>query len=502
MAKGIAVVSGSNNVVFKALETGVVVAGSYDAVTGLGTLAKVSITGSLGVTGLVTLENGLTLTGGDLLVQAGKVSASSDLEAGGNVVAAGNLDVEGTSNLKGKLTVQEDGVQILSGDVNLDSGELSASSNLKAGGDLIAAGNLDVEGTGNLKGKLTIQTGGLEIDAGETILADKLTVEANGAYVTGEVSASSNLKAGGNLDVEGTSNLKGKVEIEAGDLEIQAGAMSASSNISAGGDLDIEGVSNLQGKLTVEVGGADITGDADFRNNVVIHGNLEVKGDTTVTTDNLKNMTVEDAITQFGIGADAASQDVGFVFGDSNSRAMIVDGGVFKLGTTSDGANSTSVTVANDGILVLGQVTASVGVLAKDVHIQDTLIVEDNVTLGQNSSDVITINGVLTASADVLFQEDVTMGTHVEGEEASDLVKVIGSIRMPVFTTAGDSLTGSFPVIPADYVNNKANYNGYMFYLTGSDTTNWTTTDANWLQANKWYFNERGDWHASFLFAE
>jgi hypothetical protein len=491
MAKGIAVVSGSNNVVFKALETGVIVAGSST------TDAVVSITGSLGVTDLVTLENGITLSGGDVLVLDGKLSASSNLEAGGN------LDVEGTSNLKGKLTVEAGDLEVQAGDVKITgsayiSTDLSASQDLKAGRHLIAGGNLDVEGTGNLKGKLTIQTGGLEIDAGETILADKLTVEANGAYVTGEVSASSNLKAGGNLDVEGTSNLKGKVEIEAGDLEIQAGAMSASSNISAGGDLDIEGASNLKGKLTVEVGGADITGDADFRDNVVIHGNLEVKGDTTVTTDNLKNMTVEDAITQFGIGADAASQDVGFVFGDSNSRAMIVDGGVFKLGTTSDGANSTSVTVADDGILVLGQVTASVGILAKDVYIQDTLIVEDNVTLGQDSADVVTINGQLTASANALLQEDVTMGT-----DSDDLIKVVGQIRMPIFTVASGHANhvAGFPEIPADYMSNKAAYNGHMFYLTSSDDTNWTAS-GSWAQGNKWYFNERGDWHASFLFAE
>ena len=498
MAKGIAVVSGSNNVVFKALETGVIAAGSAT------TSAVVTIIGSLEVFDLVTLKNGLILEGGNLIVEAGKVSASANLEAGGN------LDVEGTSDLKGNVTVEQGNLVVSTGTTTLAdkltvqangaeiTGEVSASSNIKAGGDLIAAGALDVEGTGNIKGKLTIQTGGLEVDAGETILADKLTVEANGAYVTGEVSASSNLKAGGNLDVEGTSNLKGKLEVEAGDLEVLAGVISASSDLSAGGDLDIEGASNLKGKLTVEVGGADITGNADFRNNVVIHGDLEVKGDTTVTTDNLKNMTIEDAITQFGIGADASSQDVGLIFGDSNSRAMIVDGGVFKLGTTSDNASSTSVTVAADGVLVLGQMTASVGILAKDMYIQDTLTVEDNVTLGQDSNDVITLNGVITASANALFQEDVTMGT-----DSDDLIKVVGQIRMPIFTVASGHANhvSGFPEIPADYMSNKAAYNGHMFYLTSSDSTNWTAS-GSWSQGNKWYFNERGDWHASFLFAE
>jgi len=256
--------------------------------------------------------------------------------------------------------------------------------------------------------------------------------------------------------------------------------------------------SDLKGKLTVEVGGADITGDADFRDNVVIHGNLEVKGDTTVTTDNLKNMTVEDAITQFGIGADAATQDIGFVFGDSNSRALIVDDGVFKLGTTSDDASGAAVTVADDGILVLGQITASVGILAKDVHIQDTLTVEDDVTLGQDSNDTVTVNGVLTASANVVLEEDVVMGT-----DSDDFIKVVGQIRMPIFTVAEGhpNHVSGYPVVPADYLDNKAAYNGHMFYLTSSDDTNWTAS-GSLLQGNKWYFNERGDWHASFLFSE
>jgi hypothetical protein len=34
-----------------------------------------------------------------------------------------------------------------------------------------------------------------------------------------------------------------------------------------------------------------------------------------------------------------------------------------------------------------------------------------------------------------------------------------------------------------------------MFYLSGSG-------NADFAQGNKWYFNENGEWHASFFFAE
>ena len=107
MAKGIAVVSGSNNVVFKALETGVIAAGSAT------TSAVVTITGSLEVSDLVTLKNGLTLEGGNIIVEAGKVSASANLEAGGN------LDVEGTSDLKGNVTVEQGNLVVSTGTTTL-----------------------------------------------------------------------------------------------------------------------------------------------------------------------------------------------------------------------------------------------------------------------------------------------------------------------------------------------------------------------------------------------
>lgn len=332
MAKGIAVVSGSNNVVFKALETGVITAGSPT------TAANVSITGSLGVTDLVTLQNGLTLTGGDILVLDGKVSASSDLEAGGNLVVKGNAEV-----------------------------------------------------TGSLK----------------------------------------------------------------------------------------------------------------------VKGNLEVEGDISQTNINQSNLVIEDAIILVGSGSDGNVGELGLVFGsaDGAQPAFSLLNGEFYLGRTTDDSLDGNLSSDNDGLgkLILANLSASATVHALDLRIANsaevsgTLDVLGNVVLGDSNSDSITLNGVVTATANVSLEEDVTIGTFTEGQEADDLLKVVGQIRMPIFTTAGDPLTGSFPIIPADYATNKANYNGHMFYLTGSDSTNWTTTDAAWPQANKWYFNERGDWHPSFL---
>lgn len=428
MAKGIAVVSGSNDVVFKALETGIITAGSKVGSTG--TYAQVGISGSLSVSGsdgtpsFYANENGVQISGsfafkGDLQVTGNvfaseNISASLDLKAGRNLIAAGNLDVEGTGNIAKKLTVQADGLEVTAGNLDVVAGNISGSSNLNIGG------NLDLAGTAGI---------------GST-----LTVESGGAYVTGDISGSANLLAGGNLVVAG---------------------------------------------------------------NATIVGDLTVTGNTTVTVDNVSNMQIKDAIIHVGSGSSTAGKDLGLVFGSELAKGFSVEDGIFRLGSTTSDATSASIDVANDGELRLGILSASAG-----IYVDGRLEVTDNVVLGSSAADVLTINsqvtasgdfllsGKLTASADVLMQEDVTMGT-----DSDDLIKVVGQIRMPIFTVSGVNQVAGYPLIPADYVANKAAYNGHMFYLTSSDDTNWTA-DSNWLQGNKWYFNERGDWHASFLFAE
>jgi hypothetical protein len=74
---------------------------------------------------------------------------------------------------------------------------------------------------------------------------------------------------------------------------------------------------------------------------------------------------------------------------------------------------------------------------------------------------------------------------------------------MPIFTVASGHVNHvlGFLEILVDYMSNKVAYNGYMFYLTSFDSTNWIVFGF-WSQGNKWYFNERGDWYVSFLFVE
>lgn len=58
----------------------------------------------------------------------------------------------------------------------------------------------------------------------------------------------------------------------------------SSSNITANGILTATGVTNLGAKLTVSAGGVDVTGQADFQNDMHVFGNLIVDGTFTFDT--------------------------------------------------------------------------------------------------------------------------------------------------------------------------------------------------------------------------
>ena len=103
------------------------------------------------------------------------------------------------------------------------------------------------------------------------------------------------------------------------------------------------------------------------------------------------------------------------------------------------------------------------------------------------ANEVEVISGSFTLDGN----HTITLGLPDDVTIANDLtvegvVYANGGFKAPVFAAAD---------IPADYTANPADYAGHMFYLSGSG-------NADFAQGNKWYFNENGEWHASFFFAE
>ena len=123
---------------------------------------------------------------------------------------------------------------------------------------------------------------------------------------------------------------------------------------------------------------------------------------------------------------------------------------------------------------------------ANEVTVAGTFALGSSNTFTIGLPDNVEIAGNLGVTGSLSVKGNATLG-----DANSDLVKVQGQFRIPVFSVTA----GTYPAIPADYMTTPENYIGHMFYLTGSG-------DANWAQGNKWYFNEGGEWFASPFFAE
>mgnify|MGYP003348281297 CR=1 FL=1 len=124
-----------------------------------------------------------------------------------------------------------------------------------------------------------------------------------------------------------------------------------------------------------------------------------------------------------------------------------------------------------------------------------TLGTPTTVTIGLPDSVSITTN--LTVGNNLIVSGNTILGT-----DTSDTITMVGNLRNPVFSVSGANAVSGFPIVPTAYITSASNYGGYSFYLTSSATTapnGVTPGSGSWGQANKWYFNENGEWFASFF---
>jgi hypothetical protein len=460
MAKGLAVISGSNTVMFKALETGIITAGTISGSTLKP--ATFTLTGSLLLSGAaepVLQLQGLTLTATSsvandtILIKNGSFVREATVLSGNQVVLVDGTNIETKINeLEANLGAQTLTVSGAEGTfaVDLESDELA----------IVGTAN---EATVALTdaGTKTTFTVGLP-DA--VTITDSLTI------------------TGGSGD---------KLVITQGNLDVQNGAISGSGKLEIGGE--ITGSSNLK-----------ILGSGSIGGDLSVDGNLTVTGEVTVL--DTTNLRIEDPIIILGSGsAGSADGDKGLIFARAGTdhRAFIWDDNTdkFILGSTNNDGTGTDLTV-------------DASTAAKSTLVVHTLQATDvsgtngnftgNVTLGDAGTDIITINGYITGSGNIVVSSSLTIGA--ANNVANETTTFVSKIRMPVFSVSGTYAVSDYPQVPSDYTSNASAYAGHNFYLTSSNTGSGGIPgdlgDDNWAQGNKWYFNERGVWHASFFFSE
>lgn len=652
MAKGLAVVSGSNTVVFKALENGVVKMGGLRP-DGTDLSAVVTISGSLELSGSeginlkvsgseFTIDN---LSGlGDRVVISGS-SLTQAVDANGNALPDQRDGVDADK----RSTVRDEKYQLRGGllwsatssihpdmmeDPSVDGyydniatldntyelpedfvvvtseGELRRINKIDASAVVTNDGENVEQKIGNLELEITLSQS-TDIDV---YSVDKKDLNLNrGSLNFKDIEHRTHVTT---ADVDDGESVEVTIDL---DPELRVETLSASMG------LEVTGSSNLRGKVHV-VGAEsdlevdrdlDVHGSATVDGNVTIKGDLNVWGDTSVTTADSKHLQIEDAVVHIGRSLASGSEDpatggvdgadgiadLGFVFGDSNKRALVLKSGDLYLGKTDDNASSTTIDVdyesAGNVTLYVPNLSASADVqtntlsVLSDADVGGTLDVVGATTL-RNTLDVtgrasfqddVDVTGSLTVNTDAdikgnlnvdgtgSFGDDVTLragadltlvqgnvvlsdgnltvsgstelsgtltvqdgfktllggeltvkgqvylnsnaeitgslivkadadlrGNVTLGSNAADLVQVKGQFKAPVFTRAD---------IPADYIQNAADYEGHMFYLK-PDVANGEKLllqegDAgypNFARGNKWYFNEDGTWHSSFFWEE
>jgi cytoskeletal protein CcmA (bactofilin family) len=443
MAKGLAVISGSNAVVFKALENGVVQmggSGSWGATT-----ARVTISGSLTLSGSGGAH--LHVSGSDFILQ--NLSGQPDkIVISGSSLSAAQLGMD-----------QRDGVsQSLIGSARRSEQEMrgglvwSATSSIApemseatGSGDAYLAA-IDSENQYEMPEDFLVITKEGEvrrvnkIDASAVMLNDGRNVEqqVGGLNLNLKHSASD-----GTLDEKDVNLTRGNLVFK--DKEYRTVlSMSNDDNgesveilvdldpnlrvetLSASAGLTVTGSSLLKGDLHV-VSGSGASGDATIDGKLTVKGDLEVQGNMTQLNVEQKNLVVDDAVILVGSGSDGSTDDLGLVFGTSNRKAFTVQDGDFILGATTGSAQGINIDNDASGKLILQDLSASNLVQARRLEVSGPSVVRGDlgvsgsVKLGDSTSDVISIAGSLTASNGVRVIGDSDLDGDLDVQGATNL---------------------------------------------------------------------------------
>ena len=328
-----------------------------------------------------------------LSASAGAAISGSDglkVQQGGLTVLAGTSTFAGT-------TISDLGT-VTTADINggtIDNTSIGASTQSSGKFTTISGSStLDVGGAAALAGGVTVTGAALNASAVE-VSASALSVGGGYGSAGVTVSSAGNIQANGTLTVDSTSTLTGQVTL---------GGNVVASN--TGDSKSIFGTSTG----TITVGASAST--ASFGGKVIVGGDLVVRGTTTSVDSNTvnigdKNINLGTGSTDLAVlsgggidlGTNAEVQwryDNGNTAWTSNKSVNVATGQEFKINGTSVLSNNTLGSgVTNSSLTSLGTITS---LTASALNVTGLAKLDGNVNLGNQSSDIITVTGQLTAS--------------------------------------------------------------------------------------------------------
>ncbi len=307
-----------------------------------------------------TVSGDLTVQGGDINVTQVATNINlKDNTAGALVIKEGTnqyINITTTDNTE-LITFSTANVDI-DNDLNVDGGDLTTNSTtfnlLNANATTVnafgAATTIEIgaaSGTTNVNNNLVVDLD-LEVKGGDLttnqttfnlLNATATTVNFAGAATTIEIGAAT-----------GTTNINNNLDVD-GDLNIDGGDLTVSTATFNLANANATTVNAFGAATTIEIGAA--TGTTNINNNVVIDGDLEVKGGdltTNQTTFNLLNTTA----TTIYFGTKATTIEIGDISGTTNINNNLdvdgdlnIDGGDLTVSTTTFNLANTTATTVN-----------------------------------------------------------------------------------------------------------------------------------------------------------
>jgi hypothetical protein len=307
-----------------------------------------------------TVSGDLTVQGGDInLTEVATDINLKDNTAGALVIKEGTnqyINITTTDNTE-LITFSTANVDI-DNDLNVDGGDLTTNSttfnllntNATTVNAFGAATTIEIgaaSGTTNVNNNLVVDLD-LEVKGGDLttnqttfnlLNATATTVNFAGAATTIEIGAAT-----------GTTNINNNLDVD-GDLNIDGGDLTVSTATFNLANANATTVNAFGAATTIEIGAA--TGTTNINNNVVIDGDLQVKGGdltTNQTTFNLLNTTA----TTIYFGTKATTIEIGDISGTTNINNNLdvdgdlnIDGGDLTVSTTTFNLANTTATTVN-----------------------------------------------------------------------------------------------------------------------------------------------------------
>ena len=433
------------------------ISGSRDAASISGSRDAASISGSLGANaGVIRTLSAVTVSGSrDAAsisgsfgnqrvgttddVKFANITGSNDISASGNLSITRNVDIDGTSNLAGDVTLQSDLSVVDINATNITGSEVSASTALfttttidKIGGAI----NFNNENMTNV-----------DIDSGNI---DTVTF---GSTVQSMIS--------GSRDVASISGSRDATSIS-GSLGANAGVIRTLSAVTVSGSRDAASISGSFGNQRVgttdDVKFANITGSNDISasGNLSITGNVDVDGTSNFAGDvTLQNdlvvtgrLTAEEIHTTF-ISSSITQATGSNLFGDATSDSHQFTGSIDVSGsfTVRDGDMVVSDTLTATNI---GAFTAT-GAIDFDNQNMTNVDIDSGVITGITDLVVadggtgvstLTDGGVLLGSGTsaITAMAVLTDGQMIVGDGTTDPVAESGAtLRTSIGVGTGDT---------------------------------------------------------------